>query len=358
MSNLAPLSASYRDARSAFLTAATAAGARIESHPHPSRGLDGEELAVDVAELGQGDADAVVIVVSATHGVEGYSGSALQRHFLEACTAERPADVALVMIHGLNPYGFSWVRRVNEDNVDLNRNFVDRSVAVPANPSYTVMADLLVPTAWTAEEQDRTLHALLQVAGEIGLPAFQQAVSGGQYDHPRGIFYGGTAPVWSHRWLRSWAATRLAPVSRAAIIDLHTGLGPWGHGELIGSERADAPGMRRAREWWGEVTSMFDGESVSALVAGDWLADAPSFSPATELTAVTIEYGTVDSLTVLQSLRADAWLHVHGDPLGPEAAAIRAQVRAAFADDDPRWLAALWPRFHDVMARAFEHLAW
>ena len=29
------------------------------------------------------------------------------------------------MIHALNPFGFAHLRRANEDNVDLNRNFVD-----------------------------------------------------------------------------------------------------------------------------------------------------------------------------------------------------------------------------------------
>ena len=62
-------------------------------------------------------------------------------------------------------------------------------------------------------------------------------------------------------------------------------------------------------------------------------------------------------VTVLQSLRADVWLHVHGDPHGPEAEAIRAQTRAAFADDDPAWLAALIGRFDGVAAAALTALA-
>ncbi|HEY4332545.1 MAG TPA: M14 family metallopeptidase [Ilumatobacteraceae bacterium] len=350
--DITPLSATYAGARAAFLTAAVSAGASISHHVHPLRGPDDEELAVDVAELGPPTAAHVVVVVSATHGVEGYCGSALQRHWLEHHSHERPADVALVMVHGLNPYGFAWVRRVNEDNVDLNRNFIDWEQPPPANPDYDSIADLIVPAAWSEEEQARTLSALFEVAGRVGLDRMQEIISSGQYTNPTGVFYGGTAPVWSHRWLRAWGAERLARATHVTIIDLHTGLGPWGFGELIGSEASTTDAHRRAMALWGDVTSMVDGDSVSANLFGDWQAAAGQLAPHAEVTATTIEYGTVDTLTVLQALRADAWLHAHGDPRGAGAAAVRAQVRAAFADDDPAWLRATWPRFTDVLDRA------
>ena len=89
------------------------------------------------------------MVVSGTHGVEGYCGSALQSRWLESCVADRPHEFAVVCLHGLNPYGFSWVRRTNEDNVDLNRNFIDWDRPPPANPGYDEIADLLVPREWT-----------------------------------------------------------------------------------------------------------------------------------------------------------------------------------------------------------------
>jgi len=353
---IAPLSRSYVEARAAFLVAAAAAGARIDSHPHPLRGLEGEELFVDVAEVGPADADRVIVVVSGTHGVEGYLGSALQRHHLESLADSDTDHQTLVFVHALNPYGFSWVRRVNEDNVDLNRNFVDWTLPPPANPDYADLAALLVPDSWTEAEQERTLLGLMGVLQDIGMERMQQIIQGGQFDHPTGVFYGGTGPVWSHRWLREFAGHRLAGVARAAIVDLHTGLGPWGHGSLLSSDPPGSESFARQRAWWPDATSLDAGDSVSAVVAGDWLAAAHGFAPDTEITGITIEYGTVDGITVLQSLRADAVLHATGDPAAPEALAVRDQVRAAFLDDDPAWLATCWPRYESVVASAVAQL--
>lgn len=352
-----PISQTYRDARAAFLDAAATARARISSTPHPLTGLHGEPLFVDVAEVGSADNDDVVLVVSGTHGVEGYLGSALQRHHLETVDPDRVGGPTLVFVHALNPYGFSWVRRVNEDNVDLNRNFGDWSAPPPSNDGYSELADVIVPSSWSQDEQDRTLGILLGKLEEIGIEELQQVISGGQFDHPTGVFYGGTGPTWSHRWLRDFLERRLDGVHRAAILDLHTGLGPWGHGELISS---GAPGdgvLERQRAWWDDVTSLHDGTSVSAELEGDWLGVVPDVAGDTEITGVAIEYGTVDPITVLQSLRADAVLHASGDPTAPDAEAIRDQVRGAFIDDDPAWLEACWPRYHSVVTIAMERLA-
>jgi len=346
------LSTSYPLARAAFLAAAESAGAVVDRFEHPLTGPEGESLGIDVAELGQVDAATVVMIVSATHGVEGYCGSALQTHWLSHFAHQRPADTRVVNVHAFNPFGMAWVRRVNEDNVDLNRNFVDWSQPPPHNVEYDGIAADVVPAEWTADEQQRTLEALLALVGEWGFPKMQAVVSGGQYAHPKGVFYGGTGPVWSHRWLREWCTTNLGAAQRVIIIDLHTGLGPWGHGELIASAMPGHPLFDRAAALWPDSISMMSGDSVSTIVAGDWLNAAAQLAPHAEVTPICIEYGTVDGVSVLQSLRADAWLHGYGDPTAPEAAAVRAQVRAAFADDDPAWIETCWPRFQEVLGAA------
>ncbi len=349
MSPVIGLSSDYLTAQRAFLAAAETVHASVTSFPHPLTGPNGEPLAVDVAELGSPNAEKTVLVVSGTHGVEGYCGSALQTEWLAKHSENRPDDTRVILVHGFNPVGFAWVRRVNEDNVDLNRNFINWSEAPPVNLDYQQIADLLVPVRFTEAEQQRTLDELFALVGEWGMDRFQAAVSGGQFTHPTGLFYGGTGPVWSHRWIGNWAANALGNVRQLTIIDLHTGLGPWGFGELISSRPRAHSEFQRAIHKWGEVRSMVDGDSVSANITGDWLAVTSEFLPTAEVTAVALEFGTVDLISVLLALRADAWLHAHGDPTGLHAQQVRAQVRAAFADDDPKWIATCWQRFHQVM---------
>ncbi|MGA9276407.1 DUF2817 domain-containing protein [Ilumatobacter sp.] len=350
------LSTTYDDARSAAHAAARRADATTTTSVHPSTGRDGEELAIDVVTIGPDDAEAVLVIVSGTHGVEGYAGSALQRWWLDERAHTIPPGVRVAIVHALNPVGFSWVRRVNEDNVDLNRNFVDWT-SPPQNDAYGDLADLLVPTAWDEETQAATTTALLEIAGDVGFPRFQEIISGGQYDHPTGVFHGGSGPAWSNRWITERMANLVGSARRLGVIDVHTGLGPWGHGELISHESAGDPGYDRGTAWWGEVRSMADGESVSAQLSGDWLGAIDGWVPDVEVTAAALEFGTVDTVTVLQALRADAWLHAHGDPRGPDGDVIRAQVRAAFADDDPAWLATLVERFDAVSSAALIALA-
>lgn len=352
------LAADYPAARERFLAAAAVGGATVEAHPHPLRGPGGGDLFADTASVGDPDSSRVLVVVSATHGVEGYCGSALQAHWLAHHRAEVPDRVRVVFVHGLNPYGFAWVRRVNEDNVDLNRNFIDWDTGtVPVNDDYGELADLLVPERWSPADQRRTTDELVAVATRWGYERTQAVISTGQYRWPTGIFYGGPGPTWSNRWLRSWAAVDLADATEVAVLDLHTGLGPWGDCQLIGSLPADHPDHRRAVQWWGDVVPMGADRSVSARLSGDWLGTVDRLAPGARTTAVALEYGTVDQLQVLQALRADAWLHAHGDPRSADGDAIRAQVRAAFADDDPAWVRSCWPHFLRATRRALAHLA-
>lgn len=359
MTSIERLAGDYTEARAAFLAAATDAGAVLHEERHPAPGPGGEALFLDTAWLGSRDARRVAVIVSATHGVEGFAGSALQTTWLRSGPEPGlPAGTAALLVHALNPYGFAWTRRVNEDNVDLNRNFVDFGAPLPENPGYAEIADLLVPERWDADTQARTLQALLEFAGRVGMERMQEVVSSGQYTYPAGIFYGGTAPSWSHRELRKLCSRDLARAERVAVIDLHTGLGPRGHGELLCSEAPGSPACERARAWYGDdLKVLATGESVSAVLTGEWVARLPAWLPRAEVTAIAIEYGTTELIAVLMALRADAWLHGHGDPSGPDAPAIRTAVRTAFADEAPDWMDALWPRFQQVLGTALARLA-
>ena len=67
---------SYTQARAKFLAAVQAGGGRLmSSHTNPEKGPEGEDCIADVAWLGPEDASKLLILVSGTHGAEGYAGS-------------------------------------------------------------------------------------------------------------------------------------------------------------------------------------------------------------------------------------------------------------------------------------------
>ena len=347
----------YTEARGRFLDAAQSVGVPVVHHDHPLAGPTGEPLGTDVAVVGNPDVPTRLLVISGTHGVEGFAGSMCQSTWLDE-RAHVPDDLAVVLVHAINPYGFAWIRRVNEDNVDLNRNCIDFAGAVPDNPGYDELADALVPDRWDEQTQQATAGTLLEYASAHGVDVLQDAVSRGQYRHATGVFYGGRQPVWSQRTLAAIAHDTLHGAARTGIIDLHTGLGPFGVGELIASH-PDPAGRARLSAWYGPdgYTLPSEGTSVSADVNGDVLDGLDEWAESDEITGVAIEWGTVDIVEVSNALRGDAWLHAHGDPRGPEAGPIKAALRAAFAPEDPQWAEMVWDRFTEVTNEATAGLA-
>lgn len=354
---------SYARARVQFLEAAAAAGLAIESHVHPLPGRDGEVLALDVAREGPADATHLLLVSSGCHGVEGFCGSGVQvfaLHDDEWRAKARDAGVAVLYLHALNPYGFSHLRRVTHENVDLNRNFHNFGHPLPTNEAYREVAALLLPAQWPPNpENQQALETFVAARGEAAL---QAAVTRGQHAFSDGLFYGGTAPTWSNQVLRRVLRAHGRRAARIGWIDLHTGLGPSGHGERIYTGPQDAQAIGRARAWWDgagatPVTSIYDGSSSSAFLTGLMWNGLVEECPQAEYTGITMEYGTVPAAEVLQALRADHWLHVHPDAPAALAAQIHQQMRDAFYTDTDAWKGQAVSQARQALFQAVDGLA-
>ena len=351
---------SYAEARDKFLAAGQARGARRFRHVHPSeRGAQGEELSIDLAQIGDNRAAGMLLLTSATHGVEGFCGSGCQVALLhdEAfLAAVERSGVSVLLLHALNPYGFSHLRRTNEDNADLNRNFVDFSAPPPTSPAYTEVHPLLLPAAWPPPQaSEAKLGSWIKTHGE---KAFQAAVSGGQYAFPDGMFYGGSRPSWSNACLRPVLRSEASSRQRLCWIDFHTGLGPRGHGEKIYSGRDDPADIARAKAWWGsEVTSFFDGSSTSARVSGVISAAAYTECPRTEMTGMALEYGTYSLEHTLQALRAEHWLHNHPEAPAGQHEEIKRALRDTFYIDADDWKTMVYEQAKEACMQAVAALA-
>ena len=348
----------YAEARDKFFAAARSRSLGVETHVHPLTGRDGEMLGMDVARDGPADAASVLVISSACHGVEGFCGSGVQVALLgdpEWHQMAHDAGVAVLYIHGLNPYGFSWWRRTTHENVDLNRNFHDFAGELPANARYDGLAAALVPETWPPDAASTA--AIEAFVAEHGEKALQQAISGGQHRHPRGLFFGGDAPTWSHATLRQVLRQHATRCRRLAWIDLHTGLGPSGHGERIYAGRDEPASYARARAWWGDVTSIYDGSSTSARLTGLMWTAAYEECPQAEYTGVALEYGTRPQAEVMLALRADQWLENHPEADEATRRAIKQQVRDAFYTDTDEWKAQIVEQGVEVARAAVRGLS-
>jgi hypothetical protein len=352
----------YFEARAQFLSAAEDAGMHVQSHMHPLRGRDGEALAMDVTLLGSKDSKALLLISSACHGAEGFCGSGAQIALLrdgDFFAAQRASGVAVLFIHALNPYGFSWWRRTTHENVDLNRNFQDFTQPLPQNKGYDEIAGWVVPHAWPPSEAVNAQTQ--QFIASHGLPALQAAISGGQYAHPQGIFYGGVNPTWSNLILRHVLRDHGQQCRRLGWIDLHSGLGPSGVAERIFAGSEDAVAMARARTWWGQgkdhVTSIYDGSSSSPQLTGLMWTAAAQECPQAEYTGIALEYGTVPPLEMLAALRADQWLENHPDAPQAQREQIKTQIRDAFYTDTDVWKAAVVRQAHEAALQGLKGLS-
>lgn len=353
-------SQTYAEARERFLGAAAARALNVESHVLPDlRGIAGESLAMDVALAGDPDAPGMLMLWSATHGIEGHCGAFCQTALLHDDGFIRALDdgrVAALFVHALNPHGFSFGRRVNEDNADLNRNFRDFSVPPPINAAYGEIHPLLLPEAWPPTPQDEArLGAWIAAHGE---PAFQAVLTGGQYAFPEGLFYGGAKPSWSNLTLRAVLRRHAAGRQRLSLIDFHTGLGPRGHGERIYNGRAVDADLARTRDWWGAgVTSFLDGSSSATPLVGINGNALYDECPDAERAAIALEFGTVPLRETFQALRADHWLHNHADAPTALRASIRQQMRDAFFVDADDWKRQVVGQARETALTAIARLA-
>jgi hypothetical protein len=334
----------YRQARANFIAAAQDCDLGVTTRVHPSaQGPDGKPIFLDTAVAGPREAKSALLLISGTHGVEGYFGSGAQTGLLREGLARRlPKGVKLVLLHALNAVGFAWDRRVNEDNADVNRNFVDHK-RPPANPAYDLIADAISPKEISGETMKAANAHLREYARQHGAFALQQAVSAGQYSHPRGVYFGGNRESWSAVMLKDVFREELAGVEQLTVIDFHTGLGEPGAAEMINEDLPGSASYNRAKQMWGErVRSSEAGESLSPPLHGTIDKAVSRLMKGGELTFAALEVGTAPVREVFDALRKDNWLHLNAAPGHRDWPAIKRQIRDAFYPDTAEWKRKVW----------------
>ena len=355
-------SPTYGAARARFLLACERAGARVDSHVNPAaHAPNGGSLTTDVAVLGPDDAKTGFLVVSGTHGPEGFVGSAAQVALLEELAhGARALDVRLVLLHAVNPWGFAHVIRTTEHHVDLNRNFVDWELGPVPNERYPELHPILCPDDYSAQGLRQAEEARLAWIRTNGIDAYFDVMAKGQYTRPDGIHYGGTGPEWSHGVVKAIVERHLSQVDRLAVIDWHTGLGEPGQPFFLCFNEPGSAGWERACDWWGrarvETQGGFDGAKRPAY-QGLLFYGVQRFARQADVTGAVIEFGTRTPDDMRKAMAIEYRLKFGGELGAVERQALQAEFREAFSPSSLTWQTSVLAHAIEIQHQTLAGLA-
>jgi hypothetical protein len=346
-----PFSPDYATARDRFRAAASNAGARLHSLPLEATGPDGLDLTIDIAHLGAEQPDTVVLHSCGLHGVEGFAGSAIQLQLL-ASLPDLPAGCALVLVHPLNPFGMAWRRRVNESNVDLNRNFLAPGEDYSGTPDgYRTVGPLMNRESAPSAMEFFLLRTVLLIARH-GFNNLKQAVVGGQYDFPQGLFFGGNTLEQGPALYLDWLGEHLGGAQHVVAIDVHTGLGKQGHDTLLVEAEIGDPLHTRLHGIFGDRVAPWDPEEgVAYQIRGGLPSAIERRFPNATVDFVTQEFGTHPPLKVLKALALEN-RQVQWGTETPLDHPTKKNILEAFRPDKQGWRDAVLERGQELALQA------
>ena len=346
-------SANYANARARFVSAAKSAGAELLSYPVHKAGKT--DLAIDVALVGASEASKTLVVTSGIHGIEGFFGSAVQLAWLNAiANGAQKAGVRCVLVHAINPYGFQQLRRANENNIDLNRNFPHAANSYSGAPAgYTLLNRFLNPETPPAKFEFFKLQAAWKI-WRYGMASLKESVASGQYQYPNGLFYGGASAAEStlvitdnfHRWI--------GDSNKVIHIDFHTGLGNYADYKLLINEGPNSEAYHSVVEVFGHevVEGQNDSNATAYPVNGMFGTWCQQKTGVYKYQFVGAEFGTYDVFRVLNALRVENQAHRFSTLGGADYQSAKQELLECFCPSDAHWRQRVISGGLDVLKKA------
>lgn len=286
----------YEESRDAFLELAKKIGGELRSHKISD--LSFESLYFPPT----GKKEKLLILSSGIHGIEGHTGSALQRYFLENNFLNlKDENMGILIVHGINAHGFKNNRRVSENNVDLNRNFdTTEDLFKLKNEGYSKVSGFLNPqNGYSRLAFYPTAICYILKYGKENL---RKAILRGQYEFREGIFYGGNkfephVPIIQSEILRVSEG-----FEKVLLIDLHTGYGQRGKLHLFGDRSPYIDQQTMDEVFRGQTVEYGQEKDFYVIFGGFTVFLAKLFHQKAKFAGVVYEFGTVDSHKPLGSL--------------------------------------------------------
>jgi hypothetical protein len=268
------------------------------------------DLSIDWCYIPEsGVKDKLLILNSGLHGIEGYTGSAIQEMFIDKILKKQlPNDMGVLLLHGINPYGFKYHRKSTEDNVDLNRNCIPEGESYEIkNEGYTELTDLLMPSkpATLNDLHNRFFYlaAIFKIIKK-SMPVLRQAALKGQYDFNKGLYYGGNANEPQIDSINSLLIDKIKQYHSVLNVDLHTGYGERGKLHLFINKPEDVAIVKG-------IEKVFEGTSIDwgdnddfYTVTGDYTTWVNNLVPGVFCMPMVFEFGTLNTQKTFGSLKS------------------------------------------------------
>ncbi|MBD3311577.1 MAG: DUF2817 domain-containing protein [Candidatus Magasanikbacteria bacterium] len=271
--------------------------------------ISSDNISIDSIFISRGEADRTAVVISGTHGLEGPIGAEFQLRLLNKLAADysdvMPEGVNILLIFALNPWGFKYGERTNEDNIDLNRNAFSKALDTDSS-DHELILDVLLPDEWS----DQAGANLLARVRDLGLEKFKQIFSQGQYKYPDSLFFGGTEESWNITTLRNIVEFYLGESKKAVVLDVHTGLGERAEGVILSPAFPEEIGLRaRTVATFGDCCQFPNTESsISSKISGDILSGIMRWKPGIEFLPVALEIGVLPVKDSVERLVRANWV--------------------------------------------------
>ncbi|OUL20094.1 hypothetical protein BV378_30300 [Nostoc sp. RF31YmG] len=345
----------YTTARNRFRTSALALGCRLEAYSIDQTGPNGEDLTIDVAILGNPHPQKVVVVSSGLHGVEGFFGSAVQCALLEErlVSWNQSQETTLLLLHALNPYGFAWCRRWNEENIDLNRNFLLPNEEYRGSPAkYGDLNAFFNPTSPPSRFEPFVVKAIATIL-RYGITSLTATLPVGQYDFPQGLFFGGNNPSKTYQILDANLPRWIGNATDVVHIDFHTGLGKKATYKLFIDDPPDSKPTQWLTEKFGDdVVEAYKARKVTYIFRGGLGSWCKAKFPQCNYRFLTAEFGTYPVIQVVEALRAENRAHFFSPPNHLSKDWTRQRLMEVFAPADEDWRDAVVSQGLDLVGRA------
>jgi hypothetical protein len=287
----------------------------------------------------------LLIMISGTHGIEGLTGSAVQRYLLDQKINK---NMSVLMVHGFNLYGFKNFRRVNETNIDLNRNFVlSREMFKPDDQKYGLINRFLNPQSQASAGFWSHVSFVISSVRNIlfyGMETLRTSILQGQYTYPAGIFYGGDKTQIQSFLIMDLIKEYVKDYKKVFIVDLHTGYGERAKLHLLAGKSTDQNSINLLKIYNKDEIDFSDKKNFYA-VEGEMLSyfiDKIKLNVDAEVTGITFEYGTLNSQKTMGSIESLRRVvlenqNFHYPAEASESEKVKNLYKEMFYPSDPEW---------------------